>query len=327
MARKSVQGGYCNYPDYGGCALTASDCDDPINFRSSREMQGAPVMAHGGSCRWADSVEGSVLGMCFDDGLPTRCASNPLACAIDDFSAFEDLGSKNSTDLFDTDSWIKGVPQCTVEATAFGRCGNGKCAWSYDQCEHEGSWDPFDDDCTCENVRVGGCGRDKGNGETDIFCAINEGACDSGQEWIAPQDVLGVAGYECYLCREETPTVVQPPVGRPSWTENSDTYVTNVGGSTSMGWVAGDSDFRGSGGSNTLTIVIVVVTLGALIALFIVSLVAWQAFRSKRDLRSKADAKPPPPVIQIAAGNVDEGFCSTKQTDIMDDASVLSDGS
>ena len=28
MTRKSVQGGYCQYPDTVGCALTAAECDD-----------------------------------------------------------------------------------------------------------------------------------------------------------------------------------------------------------------------------------------------------------------------------------------------------------
>merc|ERR1719491_223186 len=172
MTRKSVQGGYCDWPDTTGCALTKSECDDPANFLSSRQMQNGPVRAHGGSCRWQDSIKATVLGKCSSkDGGPTECATGVGACPPDS-------------------GWEGPEPGCTVETTAFGRCGDyGMCAWSHDQCTEDNntSWAPFDEGCTCDKVQVGGCSRLKDDGEEELFCAVSEDACDDEQTWIQAQ--------------------------------------------------------------------------------------------------------------------------------------------
>ena len=54
--------------------------------------------------------------------------------------------------------------------------------------------------CSCEIVEVGACR--KGLGE--VHCAVSPDACDIAQAWIRPTDVISVAGFNCFLCREKS---------------------------------------------------------------------------------------------------------------------------
>lgn len=203
MTRKSVQGGYCNWPDTAGCALTKLDCDDPANFLSSRQMQNGPVRAHGGSCRWQESIRTTVLGRCKEDGVNTSCASDLKACPEG------------------TEGWLSADPECTVETTAFGRCDYGMCAWTHDHCQKDSTWKAFDEGCSCDNVQVGACSGTNGD-EREVFCAVSELGCDEEQSWITPHEVKNAAGFDCYLCRE-VPLAVNSDSG--AVTEDADTVV------------------------------------------------------------------------------------------------------
>jgi hypothetical protein len=288
MTRKSVQGGYCNWPDTAGCALTKFECDDPSNFLSARQMQSGPIRAHGGSCRWQDSVKETYLGKCTtEDGVPTQCATEVEACPENDA----------------TRGFLEREYDCTVETTSFGRCDYGMCAWSHKHCCQDNTWEAFDEACTCDKVQVGACSRYI-DGARESYCAVSEDACDDEQTWIAPQEVMQSSGFDCFLCREESLPNTPPSVGVVTTDENN---------------------FSAVAGKNSQTTIMVVVAAGAVLALSIVGLVGWKAFRTKRAAKragngvfAKEEAAPPAMAIQISQGD-------GKDCTDMDNASVLSD--
>lgn len=172
MTRLSVQGGYCG--DYaGGCALEKTDCVNPGDFLSSREMQSSPG-AHGGSCLWQDSIRETRLGRCSNG----YCSPNAESCVQGGYD--------------------ESPSNCVVENTKFGSCGGNRCAWSSDHCHDTEDWAFPSKDCSCDKVQVGGCR--KGDGE--VFCAVSPDACDDESEWLGVLKVKSEAGYDCFLCRE-----------------------------------------------------------------------------------------------------------------------------
>jgi hypothetical protein len=302
MTRKSVQGGYCNWPDNAGCALTKFDCDNPANFISSRQMQDGPVRAHGGSCRWQDAIKETVLGKCSKDGVLTQCATDVEACP-------------------DDSGWEGPEPECTVKTTSFGRCDYGMCAWTHEHCHEDNTWLPFDEGCTCDQVQVGGCNRLK-DGEQEVFCAVSEDACDDEQSWITPQEVQNAAGFDCFLCRENAPAVTANDV---------DTNTNTGSSSSSMGMITDEIDFgvKVSIGNNFQTTIIVSTIVGVVIALLIVGLVGWRVFRTKRAFKRAVEGgfgkEEAPPTTAI---EVNQNFGNDREygnTTDMDNASVLSD--
>jgi hypothetical protein len=296
MTRKSVQGGYCNWPDNTGCALTKLECDDPANWLSSRQMQNGPVNAHGGSCRWQESIKSTVLGKCSKDGALTECATDVGACPPDSGWEGPELG-------------------CTVETTAFGRCDYGMCAWSHDQCTVDNTWAPFDEGCTCDKVQVGGCSRLKDDGEKEVFCAVSEDACDDEQTWVDAQNVKIAAGFDCFLCREISPAVV------PETANDMDVSGTSTNTASTIATTTESASKISAAGT---TIIIVSAILGTLLALLIVGLVMWRVFRTKRAVKRAAEygkeQAPPATAIEVNTFGID-GRDSTD----MDNASVLSD--
>lgn len=261
MSRKSVRGGYCNWPDTKGCALTKLECDDPSNFLSSRQMQDGPVRAHGGSCRWQNSVKNTILGKCIDDGgTQTQCASEIEACP-----------SENRVNA----GWI-AVQECTVETTRFGRCDYGTCTWSHEHCHEDNTWAAFDENCTCDKVQVGACSRQLvEGGEKEVFCAVSNDGCDEKQSWIFPQEVKEAAGFDCFLCREETAVPVAD---------------TNNIGSSLLGLITDEdgTNVIPSGNNNNTTnqtIVVVISILGTVVALLIIGFITWKIFRTKRAMK------------------------------------------
>jgi len=193
--RRSVQAGYCG----GDCVLEKDECANSTTFRSSREMQGAPERAHGGVCLLTETIVEKNMGSCaaivdgstsFSDGI---CSPNKRSCSGD--SAFYVANKQYETN----DSG------CVVEKTKFGNCiGSGMCAWSADVCAKGETWGfPNRDNCACENVQVGGCKLDDDTGADDtVYCAVSEKGCDEKSKYIAPLDVEGIAGYQCFLCRK-----------------------------------------------------------------------------------------------------------------------------
>ena len=292
MTRKSVQGGYCQYPDTVGCALTAAECDDPDNYLSARQLQSGPTMAHGGSCRWQNAIKSTKLGMCTDqDGSFTQCSSSIDACPRWD----------GKETVFDGDADQKGWVSnnaCTVQTTLFGRCDYGMCSWSHEFCVEDNTFKAFDEGCTCDKVQVGACVSNKDDGTLEAYCSVSYDGCDDVQDFIMPTEVMGVAGFDCYLCREER------DVGETSLgLANDTTPIPNV---------------------NNQTTIIAVSTLGGLLIAGIIGLVVWRLVRTKKAVKRATDsvaavAAPPTGTIKINSENSETGG-------VMDDDSVLSDG-
>lgn len=324
--RKSVQGGYCDLPDMAGCALTKLQCDDPSNFQSSRQMRDAPTRGHGGECRWQDSIKTKKLGMCFenDSTTPIDCAPTVMACNGWDLTeGLVDIAPHGFVDR---------MPECTVDSTRFGMCGDGMCAWSSEQCEEDtAAWTPFHNECTCDEVQVGACSRDvvaeNGKKGREVFCAVSEDACDAEQSWIVPQQVEAMAGFECFLCREESESgsgnnggnadgvgVLYPPA------ESSNNPADNRNN---------DND-QGSTGGGNMTTIYVVVGVGAVLGLLIVGVVGARVlarkFAAQRAAAAKEEELPPMDNIEIPseAGSECETGANKNGTDT-DNASVLSD--
>lgn len=175
MPRKSLQGGYCHYPN-ARCALESKDCFNDNDFSSSRQMQGTPG-AHGGNCLLQDSIKDFGLGKC-GNGL---CSPNAKSCGGDP-SAYTSDTSIN--------------PTCTIHSTKFGKCGD-RCSWSAIDCKNNENWTFPADGCTCDKVRIGGCVKD---GLT--YCGVSELSCDSDSVWFDPIFITAETNYECYLCRQ-----------------------------------------------------------------------------------------------------------------------------
>ena len=296
MTRKSVQGGYCDFPDSFGCALTKLECDDPANFRSSRQMQDGPVMAHGGSCRWQEEIKETVLGQCSsnkDGALTKQCATDVGACPPDN-------------------EWKGPKPECTIATTSFGRCDYGMCAWSHNQCTEDNTWAPFDEGCTCDKVQVGGCSRlNTDNGEKVLYCAVSEDACDDEQTWIKAQEVNTAVGFDCFLCREESPAA--------SSAATTNTASSNIAMTT-------ESDASNISAAGT-TIIIVCSIVGSLFVLFIVGLVMWRVFRTKRAVKRAAEygKEEAPPATAIEVNNFGSDGEYGRDSADMENASILSD--
>jgi len=313
MTRKSVMGGYCAYPDTVECALSRLDCDDPANFMSAREMEGGPVNAHGGACRWQSSVGKHLLGRCVDEsGLPTECASNADACPAWDDSHELEGWTPGTSPFASPRGWAGPAPECPVSETTFGRCDYGMCAWSHEHCTEDNTWEPFSEGCTCDQVQVGACYRVKkdgdGNDQKEAYCAVSKDACDAEQNWIVPQEVNTAVGYDCFLCREVSP---------PEDAKSADPALT--------------SDLYreiGGGGGNMNTAVIAIVCVGAVLGLSIIGLVGWKALRTRREIRERAkrkeESRPPATTIRISDDGCENGGGMNHSTD-MDNASVLSD--
>ena len=292
MTRKSVQGGYCQYPDTVGCALTAAECDDPDNYLSARQLQSGPTMAHGGSCRWQNAIKSTKLGMCTDqDGSFTQCSSSIDACPRWD----------GKETVFDGDADQKGWVSnnaCTVQTTLFGRCDYGMCSWSHEFCVEDNTFKAFDEGCTCDKVQVGACVSNKDDGTLEAYCSVSYDGCDDVQDFIMPTEVMGVAGFDCYLCREKRDV-----------------------GETSLGLA---NDTNPISNMNNQTTIIAVSTLGGLLIAGIIGLVVWRLVRTKKAVKRATDsvaavAAPPTGTIKINSENDETGG-------VMDDDSVLSDG-
>ncbi len=181
MSRKSLQGGYCSYPD-GFCAFEKTDCVNGTDvFSSSRQMQGA-AGPHGGFCLTQDSVQETSLGQC-EDGT---CSPNAASCG-------------HSETLYNT---TLASTLCHVKDIEFGSC-DSRCSWSPEDCTADETWKCPVKTCTCDKVQIGACVK---HGIT--YCAVSSKGCDSLSTWYNPTDVPTEPVDDCFVCRE--PTI--PPV-------------------------------------------------------------------------------------------------------------------
>lgn len=242
MTRRSVQGGYCD--SEGICAIEKQGCIDPSDYRSSREMQGAPDRAHGGVCLLQETIRGERLGKCGNGD----CAPNADSC------------------LFGGDSFLTPLEQsstCQIDSSFFGRCGPNRCAWSPDDCNANEGWEFPVKACSCENVQVGACR--KGLGE--VHCAVSPDGCDIDQAWIRPTDVIGIAGFNCFLCREKS-----------MGDSNGDSGDSGYGGSKVNGNYGRTKKMVGK--SNTG--VIVGATVGTLATLIVIGVVGYKMSQKRK---------------------------------------------
>ena len=193
MSRKSLQAGYCSNPDDGSCAFEKTECSNVTFFRSSREMQGAPDRAHGGSCLLQESIREKEIGECIPNDNQSQndsmilCSPNELTCTITNTQTI-------SYNFMDIDT-VNHNSKCLIESTLFGSC-NDRCSWSPDDCLPTEMWTFPAEECTCDTVLVGAC---KNNG--NLFCAVSKDGCDDKSAWLHPLQVIQETEYECYLCR------------------------------------------------------------------------------------------------------------------------------
>mmetsp|Transcript_21732 Transcript_21732/g.25097 ORF Transcript_21732/g.25097 Transcript_21732/m.25097 type:complete len:397 (+) Transcript_21732:88-1278(+) len=312
MTRKSVQGGHCTYPDDENCALERQGCNDSTNFLSSREMQNGPGMAHGGSCRWQDSVKDTKLGKCNSSSVSSEnsnnnennnndysegedyyhCSPNAESCQSESESAF-------TTTFISNNNGNNSNDNCMVENTFFGRCNSDlRCAWSPKDCDDNENEDNNDVshidnksnndfwtfpmiDCTCDNVQVGACSNKDADLATiateEIFCAVSSDGCDGMQTWIRPTEVMGVAGFDCYLCRETSTTILTttaPPAisttDTDTDTDTTDNSNSSSSSSNSSSNNMNDNDYNINNNNSGL---ITGVVLGTIVILSIVGFV------------------------------------------------------
>lgn len=243
-------------------------------------MQDGPTRAHGGSCRWQDSIRKSVLGRCILDG-EKPCASNYESCPSG------------------ADDWVRPIAKCTVESTSFGRCDSGMCAWSHAHCGDGNAletWDAYSEGCSCEQVQVGACGRLRYD---EVFCAVSELACDREQTWIAPQEVKSAAGFECFLCREATSAVAG----------STEEEAENM----EVGSQANSSN------TSTLIVATVITVAGSFIGVLIIGTVLRKVHRSRRAAKRACDGgfgnEEAPPTANIGTSNDRQHTQRSDETD------------
>ena len=136
---------------------------------------------------------------------------------------------------------------------------------------------------------------------------MSEDACDDEQSWIKAQEVKTAVGFDCFLCREVSPAAIAMPAPTESASNISAAGVT--------------------------TIIIVSSIVGSLFVLFIVGLVMWRVFRTKRavkraaEWRGKEEEAPPATAIEVNNnfGNSDGDEYGRGDSADMENASILSD--
>lgn len=199
LSRQSVAAGAC-FLESGGeyCALSPVDCKVNETFESSSRLINT-ARAHGGRCLESKFVKSLTIGTCRDQDY---CASTPDNCASPStFSATSDT--------------------CVLSESLYGKCDD-MCVWSTTDCPDLNLWDPHSKNCSCDQVRVGGCLLD-----SVVYCAIGPEACDPAATWIAAVDLPSEANTECYLCRQES--VLPPKIASQQDPSESDTRAIIAG--------------------------------------------------------------------------------------------------
>jgi len=167
-----VQAGWCPGANTQ-CVLEKAECPPEYSWRSSRQMQGAPNVAHGGICLHSVTVKEMPMGNCADG----TCSPNGASCG--------DLGPHN----------VINTENCQAKDTLFGRCGD-RCAWSPDDCV-DYNWVFPSEGCTSDKVETGACEKDG-----LIFCSVSPDACDEDSTWLSRLEVVSTTDFRCYLGRQ-----------------------------------------------------------------------------------------------------------------------------
>jgi len=289
MVRKSVQAGYCDYPDYI-CALEKSECPDAI-FRSSREMQGAPERAHGGVCLLQETTRENLLGNCVSETSGTVCSPNKDSC--DGFGDFHLSGA------------------CMVDDTKFGQCGDNQCAWSPENCLDSEEWNFPSENCSCDQVKVGACEKDG-----DIFCAVSSDACDDKSEWLSPLDLSVETNVDCFLCNEIKTAPASSSIGGDSTSSSFD----NPNLSPYYSGSEPSSISSSSTSAQGLQPIVIISTIVGVVAIIAVTLAALIRLRQvKASMQQSRKAVVPPPATFTLQKTSDSDNVSILQ----DDVSVL----
>lgn len=197
------------------CALDPSQCFPALGketfFQSSTQVSEFCETSHQIGFQ-------TTLGRCKSDQDLHVCTGDASVCyTSSDFEPHSDY----CTLLADT--WRHRQ----VERSYFGSCdflesihGGGHrfsfshCYWSKDECDYASSDErttewmglQLDQQCTCENTRVGAC---YGGGE--YTCAVSSAACDSQSTYVSHLKLLNEKDIDCRLC--EVPEELPPKVG------------------------------------------------------------------------------------------------------------------
>lgn len=271
MVRQSLQGGYCYYPE-NVCAFEKNECLDTDKFASSREMQDAPG-AHGGICLKQSKILSTLLGKCEDNTCSPNAASCPNPGSYVESPANDD--------------------SCLIENTTFGSCGN-RCSWSPESCLAGETWTFPAQDCSCDQVQVGGCMKDD-----EFYCAVSPKGCDEFSAWMSPLDTVDASGKTCFLCRENMP----PEDGDPSSSGDGDSGSTGNNGPTNSSSNGNNKSPRDE------TPLVIGATVGIIVCIAAVAFAALYQRRHTRAVRAKKMEKAPAEAIP--------------KTDAGDDISIL----
>jgi len=112
--------------------------------------------------------------------------------------------------------WASTVKNDIVGDEEFGACqnasGDRRCSYAADHCVEGENWVFPVADCTCDQVRVGGCEKDG-----RVFCAATEHGCDDAATWMDPLTVSAQAATDCYICIAKTTVApIEAPVAAPT---------------------------------------------------------------------------------------------------------------
>jgi len=247
------------------CVLVKAECDEEIDFNSSRQMQGAPNRAHGGICLHSSTIQEKLLGECAD----RTCSPNESSCSG---IGFRDV--------------LQSTRSCSVEGTMFGRCGD-RCSWSPDNCLADEEWTFPSPGCSCDMVQVGSCEKDGKH-----FCAVSPDSCDVKATWLSPTAV-STTGTNCFLCREKISVAHNTAVDSSG--------ISASEGSTSVGSTSGVS--TSGGGSNKNVGVIVGSVVGGVGGLAMV-VAAFVFVRRRQDRNGREVVTAPLPTIGVDKDDV-----------------------
>lgn len=130
LKRDSVKAGYCGSSNDGNpCVLERSDCQEVESWRSSREMMGAPYMAHGGKCAWSSTVKDIVKSMQFGACIESSTADRRC--------------SWSERECIEGEEWYFPDVICSCDQVRVGGCekdGQAFCAVSEDACDEYAIW-------------------------------------------------------------------------------------------------------------------------------------------------------------------------------------------
>jgi len=188
-------------------------------------------------------------------------------------------------------------PECNIESALFGSCGTGNCVWSSLDCQQNQTYVAQDPDCTCENVKVGGC-QSRDTPTNDIICAVAPDSCDNTQIFLTHDEVVDAKNVSCYLCR--------PPTPASTPTTNTNTAIDNTGATTPTSTPPPDPNTESASNNNyekNTTGLVIGITVGGIVFAAILATVVVMKVMRKGCFRVTTTTKEqPPPLLDIDTG-------------------------